>query len=93
MPHKASELWPDGTKPSIGETVSGVILGKNDRGTFRWTPCPQSMNVQNIIARQDKRIAQLEQRVSLLEAENVRLESMLSGGRDSVPDDSEFKTL
>ncbi len=41
MPHRASELWPNGTKPSIGETLSGAVLGKNDRGTFRWTPCPQ----------------------------------------------------
>jgi len=52
-----------------------------------------SMNVQNIIARQDTRIAQLEIRVSLLEADNARLESMLSGGRDSVTDNHESEAL
>ena len=41
MPNKASTLWPCGVKPSIGASVSGVALGKNDRGTFIWTPCPQ----------------------------------------------------
>ena len=213
MPNRASTSWPCGVKPCIGASVSGVALGKNDRSTFIWTPCPQcgyerwvkqsqvtktcmscaainrkltgdknprwnggvrqgndgyryitvpedhkfismaghvfvhgryhyyiaehrlvmaehlgrtllkselvhhkngikddnhianlelmahreehlpSMNVQNIIARQDKRIAQLEQHVALLEADNVRLESMLSGGRDSVPNNLESETL
>ena len=41
MSHKASQLWPSGAKPSVGSMVSGVLLGKNDRGTFCWTACPQ----------------------------------------------------
>lgn len=213
MPNKASQMWPNGTKPVIGDIVTGVVLGKNDRAMFCWTPCSQcgyerwvkrtqatktcmscaaknrnltgeanhrwnggarqgkdgyryitvpenhqyidmagrtfvhgkyryyiaehrlvmanhlgrpllkqelvhhkngikddnridnlelmahvkehlpSMNVQNIISRQDKKIALLGQRVALLEAENVRLETMLSGGRDSVTYNPEYKTL
>lgn len=41
MPNKASTFWPDGVEPYIGELVRGTRLGKNDRATFRWTPCPQ----------------------------------------------------
>ena len=41
MPNKASTFWPDDIKPSVGDLVSGTQLGKNDRATFRWTPCPQ----------------------------------------------------
>jgi len=41
MPNKASKLWPDGIEPSIGDSVSGTTLGKNDRGIFCWTSCPQ----------------------------------------------------
>lgn len=52
-----------------------------------------SMNVQNIIARRDRKIAQLEKRVTMLEADNVRLESLLSGGRDSVPNNPESEAL
>jgi len=213
MPGKANTNWFGGVKPRLGDKVSGVSLGKNDRGTFVWVACPDcgferwvknnqttktcmscaarnrkltgaknprwnggvrqgndgyryitvpedhkfismsgrvfihgryryyiaehrlvmaehlgrpllkielvhhkngtrddnrlenlelmahhkehlpSMNVQNIIARQDRRIAQLEQRITALEADNVRLESMLSGDRDSVPDNPETETL
>jgi hypothetical protein len=100
MPKRASTLWFGSLKPCTGDSVSGTLLGKNVRGTFIWTSCPQcgkdrlpSMNVQNIIARQDRRIAQLESHVALLEADNTRLESVLSGGRDSVPDNHESKAL
>jgi len=45
-----------------------------------------SMNIQRMIAN-------LENRVTLLEAENVLLKSLLDGGRDNVPDESETEAL
>ena len=66
MAHKAKTTWFGGVKPCIGDSVSGVALGKNDRGTFIWTA---------------------------LETDNARLESLLSGGRDSVPNNLESEAL
>lgn len=45
-----------------------------------------SMSVQRLVSN-------LQTRVILLEAEVTRLESLLEGGRDSVPDKREFKAL
>lgn len=45
-----------------------------------------SMNLQRMVI-------DLEKRVTLLEAENARLQFLLSGGQDSVPDTFEFKAL
>ena len=41
MAYKASQYYPNGIKPNLGDIISGTVLGKNDRGLFIWTGCPK----------------------------------------------------
>jgi len=40
MAGKASTFWPNGMKPSIGDTVLGKVIGRGGRGIFTWFACP-----------------------------------------------------
>jgi len=41
MAGKASTHYPDGVKPEIGDTVSGLRIGRVSRGIFTWGACPE----------------------------------------------------
>jgi len=40
MAGKASTYYPNGIKPSIGDTIVGTEIGRKTRAIFRWYACP-----------------------------------------------------
>lgn len=40
MAGKASVYYPNGVKPSLGESIVGTRIGRESRGIFTWCACP-----------------------------------------------------